>query len=147
MSTLSLVFWLRVCQLPPHPHYCAFSIVPVEQCWRSVTFWYGYGSSDPYLRLTDPDADPGCPKTYGSGTLVKSQKEVTKQKKSRFFLSIFAWWWKDPEPYLGLTDPYADLDPQHCFWDSFLNFFICLLVPGDGSWAGSDRHSVPGQIR
>jgi hypothetical protein len=41
------------------------------------------GSSDPYL-LTDPDADPRCPKTYGSygsgsGTLVKSHKEVTKQ--------------------------------------------------------------------
>jgi hypothetical protein len=30
----------------------------------------------------------GRPKKYGSGTLVKSQKEVAKQKKSRF-LSIF----------------------------------------------------------
>ncbi len=66
------------------------------QCWRSVTFWYGSGcgsgSSDPYLWLTNPDADPGGPKTYGSsgsgfGTLVhlyhsskiKSHKEVTKQ--------------------------------------------------------------------
>ncbi len=25
------------------------------QCSRSVTFWYGSGSSDPYLWLTDPD--------------------------------------------------------------------------------------------
>jgi hypothetical protein len=40
------------------------------------------------------DADPGGPKTYGSGTLVhlhhsskiKSHKEVTKHKKSRFLL-------------------------------------------------------------
>ncbi len=39
-------------------------------------------STDPYLCLTDPDADPGGPKTYGSGcevgTLVKSHKEVTR---------------------------------------------------------------------
>ncbi len=31
-----------------------------------MTFWYGSGSSDPYLWLTNPDADPGGPKTYGS---------------------------------------------------------------------------------
>ncbi len=68
------------------------SCVMLHQCWGSVTFWYGSGcgsrSSDPYLWLTDPSADPGCPKTYGSGsgTIVKSHKEVTKQKKSRFFL-------------------------------------------------------------
>jgi hypothetical protein len=60
-----------------------------------VKFWYGSGcgsgSSNPYLCLTDPYADPGDPKTYRSygfifGTLVNSHKEVTKQKKSRFFL-------------------------------------------------------------
>jgi hypothetical protein len=28
-----------------------------QQCSGSVTFWYGSGW-DPYLRLTDPDADP-----------------------------------------------------------------------------------------
>jgi hypothetical protein len=26
-----------------------------KQCWGSVTFWYGSGSEDPYLWLTDPD--------------------------------------------------------------------------------------------
>jgi hypothetical protein len=45
------------------------------------------------LCVTDSNADPGGSKTYGSygsgsGTLVKSHKEVTKQKKSRFFLLI-----------------------------------------------------------
>ncbi len=61
------------------------------QCWGSVIFWYGSGSSDKYLWLTDPDsdADLGWPKSYGSGsgcgTLVKSQEEVTKQKKFKFF--------------------------------------------------------------
>ncbi len=32
-----------------------------------MAFWYGSGSSDPYLCLTDLDADPGGPKTCGSG--------------------------------------------------------------------------------
>ncbi len=45
-------------------------IVTTLQCCGSVTFWYGSGcgsgSSDPYLCLTDLDADPGGPKTYGS---------------------------------------------------------------------------------
>jgi hypothetical protein len=55
-----------------------------------VTFWYGsgYGSSDPYLYLTDPDADPGSQKRSGSecgsGILVKSHKEITIQQRSRF---------------------------------------------------------------
>ncbi len=45
-----------------------------NQCWGSLTFWYGSGCgfSDPHLWLTDPDVNPGGPKTYGSwfGTLV-----------------------------------------------------------------------------
>jgi hypothetical protein len=39
-----------------------------HRCCGSVTFWYGSGPSDPYLCLTDPDADPGGPKTCGSGS-------------------------------------------------------------------------------
>jgi hypothetical protein len=31
------------------------------QCCGSVTFWYGFGSSEPKLCLTDPDEDPGGP--------------------------------------------------------------------------------------
>jgi hypothetical protein len=30
-----------------------------KKCCGSVTLWYESGSSDPYLCLTDPDADPG----------------------------------------------------------------------------------------
>jgi hypothetical protein len=57
---------------------------------------------DPHLWLTDPDADPGGPKTYGSyrsgsewgsGTLVRllhsskiKSHDVTKQKKSMIFI-------------------------------------------------------------
>jgi hypothetical protein len=29
-----------------------------KQCCGSVTFWYGSGSPDKYLGLTDPDSDP-----------------------------------------------------------------------------------------
>ncbi len=39
----------------------------------------------------------------------KSQKELTKQKESKFF---FGWWYKPPDPWLWLMDP--DSDPQHC---------------------------------
>ncbi len=97
-----------------------------KQCCGIVTFWQGSGSgsgsSDPHLRLTDSDTDPGGPKTYGSGTLahlhhsskIKSHKKVTKTLEIKDFLTIFAWWWKDPEPdpaqdsFLWLTDPDAD---------------------------------------
>ncbi len=80
-------------------------------------------TSDPYLWLTDPDADPGVLKTYGSyrpgsGTLVclhhsskiKSHKKSHKTVEIMVFLNIFSWWWKDPEPdsYFWLTDPDAD---------------------------------------
>ncbi len=36
---------------------------------------------------------------------IKSHKEVKKTVGIKFFLTIFAWWWKDPEPdpYLWLT--------------------------------------------
>jgi hypothetical protein len=43
-------------KINPQEHLCS------RQCSGSVTFWYGSGcgsgSSDTYLRLTDPDADP-----------------------------------------------------------------------------------------
>ncbi len=79
-----------------------------------MTFWCGSGSvDDPCLRLMDPDADPSIfiidlqdakkanylksvSAYYFFKVLlhhfsqVKTKKEVTKQKKSRFFLTIFA---------------------------------------------------------
>jgi hypothetical protein len=32
--------------------------IPENQCCGSVTFWYGFGSADPYHWLTDPDSAP-----------------------------------------------------------------------------------------
>jgi hypothetical protein len=67
-----------------------------QQCYGSMTFWYGsgLGSLDPYLCLMD--ADPGGPITYGSygfgsGTLIiryRSHKTV----EIKVFLTIFAGW-------------------------------------------------------
>ncbi len=107
-----------------------------QQCCGPVTFWYGSGSSDSYLCLTDSDADPESPKTYGaygsgcgSGLLVKSHKKVTKQQKSRFFLLFLLddggsgagsvlvtngseCGFPEAQKHTNHTDP--DPDPQHC---------------------------------
>ncbi len=92
------------------------------QCCRSVTFLYGSGcgSGSSYLHfwLTDPDADPGGPKTYGScgsgsGTLAhlhhlsKIKKFIKKSQNSR----------------------------NQCF-----SYYFCLMM--EGSEAGSGTGSV-----
>ncbi len=88
----------------------------------------------------DSDADPGCPRTYGSGcgsgTLLKCHVEVTihKTEEIKAFLTIFAWWWKDPEPYpyLWQTDPDADpggtktYGSKHRFFANLLIRFYCI---------------------
>jgi len=67
------------------------------QCCGSVTFWYGPGSSNPYLWLTNPDADPGGIKTYGSGSGTPAHFHNSSKIKShqpeeiKVFLAIFAW--------------------------------------------------------
>ncbi len=61
------------------------------------------------LTNSDPDAVPGDPEhryIYIILLRLRVIKEVTKHYKSRFFLTIYAWWWKDT--YLWLTDPGAD---------------------------------------
>ncbi len=75
-------------------------------------------SAYPYLWLTDPDSDqlllwPSRRQQklrfFASYFLnlhlhqfskIKCHQEVAKQQKSRFFLTIFAWWRKDPYPNL-----------------------------------------------
>ncbi len=44
---------------------CTYTqLLPVRQCWGSVTFWCGSGSPDPYLWLMDPAPDPTPDPTY-----------------------------------------------------------------------------------
>ncbi len=57
---------------------CAKNIsqmISVVDPWHFGGSGCGSGSSDPYLCPTDPEADPGGPKTYGSG-YRKSHKDV-----------------------------------------------------------------------
>ncbi len=68
---------------------------------------------------TDPDADPGCPNhTDPTDPDPEHWKKVFKKNKTeeiKLFLTIIAWWRKDPDPeldpepgpYLWLTDPDA----------------------------------------
>ncbi len=99
---------------------------------RIPGIWYGSGcgpgSSDPYLWLTDPDADPGaqkhtdptdpdpCPdagpehwEIYVILQRKKSPKEVTQQQK--VFLTLFAWWWKDVQ-YVQYVRPHLEFSVQ-----------------------------------
>ncbi len=65
----------------------------------------------------------GCgsvPLSNGSGCGSRRPKNLRVIKKSKtveikVFLTPFAWWCKDPDPYLWLTDP----DPQHWFLRCF----------------------------
>ncbi len=112
-----------------------------------MTFWCGSGSADPCLWLMDPDPDPAIfvidlqdpnkkanlkkvfllllfEYTFTSFFKDKKSKWSHKTVGIKVFLTIFAWWWKepDPDPYLWLmvpdpggpkqTDP-TDPDPQH----------------------------------
>ncbi len=73
--------------------------IDTETCFHIIYQLYSLfepSVGDPWHFGTDPDprirTDPRCPKTYGSGsgcwtgTLVKSHKEATKQKKLQFLL-------------------------------------------------------------
>ncbi len=100
-----------------------------------------FGSVPGYLWLTDPDADPN---KYGScGTLLKSHKEVTKQKKSRFFL-LFLLDDGRIRIRMQIREAQKHTDPQH--WFKRLRFWkkekICKIFtssviakPGSGSGA------------
>ncbi len=63
---------------------------------------------------------------HHSSKIKKKSQRSYKTLEIKVFLTIFAWWWKDPDPYLWLTDPDADprglktygsycSDPQHWY--------------------------------
>jgi hypothetical protein len=53
--------------------------------------------------------------TFTSFSKIKSSKEVTKQKESRFFLSILLddRRIRDAQKHVDLVDPDPDSDPDH----------------------------------
>ncbi len=53
--------------------------VSFSQCSGSVTFWYGFGSADTYLWLTDPDP----------AIFVSDLQDATKKMLFYFFAYVF----------------------------------------------------------
>ncbi len=111
-----LLLWVIFALLDPDPdsEYGSGSRDPIEYgsntdpdpqpCQRSASFWAALGIREILVKIRILGSVPltngsgcrsGMPKTYGSyrsgsgcgsGTLVKSHKEVTNHKRSRFFL-------------------------------------------------------------
>jgi len=76
-----------------------------KQYWGSGTFRYGSGSSNPSVRLTNGSGyGSGMPKNIRIRNTGKKSRSH-KSEEIKVFLTIFAWWWKDPEPNPG--------DPKH----------------------------------
>jgi hypothetical protein len=60
-----------------------------DQCCGSGTFWYGSGSGDPYLGLTDPDPTPGSrmPKNIWIPWIrISNTGTYIKTSRTKFFL-------------------------------------------------------------
>ncbi len=83
-------------------------ILSSKQRSKAVTFWYWSGSgSGSFCQWPSR-----CLLLFEGihlhhSSQIKSQKEVRKQHKSKFFFTIISWWLEDPDPdpYLWLTDP------------------------------------------
>ncbi len=139
--------------------------MPPDQCWWSMTFWVGSGSgsADPCLWQLDPDSDldPGsgfcyCQQktnflhnffclTYWRYIYIIFQRYKVKKSHKivgiKVFLTIFAWWQKDPDPdpYLWLVDPDPG-GPKTC-GSGGSGFATLPLTNGSGSWYLRHWHS------
>ncbi len=68
--------------------------------------------------------------TFISFSKIKGPIEVKKTVGIMVFLTIFAWWWKDLDPYLWLVDPDPDPDPggqNHTDPQHWLPRFHCMV--------------------
>jgi hypothetical protein len=115
------------------------------QCSGSVTFWYGSGSRDPYIWLTDSDPGPNSAFRHWpsrrqqkrifpyyflkvhlhSFEKIKIHKEVTKEYESRFFLLFLLDDGMIRIPYLWLTDPKSKR-PKNLYWIRIRN--TCEII-------------------
>ena len=111
----------------------------VNLCCGSITFWYGSGSEDPYVCMTNGSGSKFCACHFLKAHLlyIIFQKVIKKSRNSRNqgFLTIFSW--KkiiDPDPYLWLTDPdpggpkYTDPGPWSKLF-SFSEYRRCRNLP------------------
>jgi hypothetical protein len=88
----------------------------VSQCWGSVTFWCGSGSSDLYQ----------VPLTYGYGSGSDSFLPCFKDANKKNF-SPFFFFFPNPDPYLWLMDPDPG-GPKTCWSGSGSESPTLLLV-------------------
>jgi hypothetical protein len=114
--------------IQPVVHSCLNSLAvlaSLHQCSASVTFWHGSGcgSSDPYLWLTDPDADPGL----DSMRILLFSSVTFKTQKKYFYACSFL---KVHSHHCSKITSQKELIKQH---KSRLSKFVCLLMEGTGS--------------
>jgi hypothetical protein len=109
---------------------------------RIVTIWYGSGSSDPFLWLTDPDPALFVSNlqdankklfclllfkgTFASFFTNKRSLRSHKTVEIKVFLTIFAWWWDNPDPHIWLTDPDPG-GPKTCGSGTLLCTYIYMV--------------------
>jgi hypothetical protein len=120
-----------------------------------------------HQKHTDPDPGHRYLHLHHSSKIT-SHKEVTEHIK--FFLAIFAWWWKHlkPDPYLWPTDRIReaqkhtdpsdpDADPQHWYTVFLFILFVHLFKSfdpwhfeqccGSGMYLGSRIRFFPSLIK
>ncbi len=115
--------------------------------------WYGSGSADPYSSVMDPDRDlysAPNPALFVSGLITA----YYFLKVPVHFLSIFAWWWKDPDSgRISKVQKRTDPDPQHWFKNNtymrkmklaFLmpNMSVCASPPQFTAYTASPRPKI-----
>ncbi len=98
-----------------HPYTLSSVVDPLHFGCVSVTFWYGSASrfADKYHWLTEPDLDTApVPALFLSDLQDANKKKILTVRfcllitfciirnslnEIKVFLTIFAWWWKDPD--------------------------------------------------
>jgi hypothetical protein len=93
------------------------------------------GSGSCYFLLTIFSAYDCLKLHFYNFSKIKSQKE-SQNGGIKVFLTIFAWWWKEPDPggqRLVDPDPDSDPDPQHWFYAPTTKDRYCWW---EGGWGG-----------
>ncbi len=116
-----------------------------------MTFRRGSGSrsTDPYLWLMDPDPNSDPDKkffcvllfkgTFTSFFKDKKSKRIHKTVEMKIFFTIFAWWWKDPDPEAGGQKTCGSGGSGTLVVDDMLP---CVIRSSDCQWEGTAMRNV-----
>ncbi len=96
-----------------------------QQCCGSLTFWYGSGSSDPYIWLTYPESGCGC----GSGGPKNVRILRIRVRNTGTFTSFF----KDKKV----------IKKSQNIRNKGFSYYFCLMMEGSGAGSGSVILSNP----